>query len=60
MIYSPGEYARNNDTEEYVKGNFESVIRNDLIAEILYCNQSIVWFGSGFKRINSLHKDVEV
>ena len=56
-IYSPGEYASNHKPEDYMKGNYESVIRNATISKILYLNKSIEQFGSGFKRINSLCKD---
>ena len=41
--YSPGEYK----PEDYMKGNYESVIRNATIAKILYLNKSIEQFGSG-------------
>ncbi len=56
-IYSPGDYASNHKPEEYMKGNYESVIRNALIAKVLYLNGSIEQFGSGFKRINSMCRD---
>ena len=59
-IYSPGEYASNHKPEDYMKGNFESVIRNATIAKILYLNKSIEQFGSGFKRVGSLCKDAGV
>lgn len=59
-IYSPGEYASNHTPEDYIKGNYESVIRNALISKILYLNKSIEQFGSGFKRINSVCKDAGV
>lgn len=59
-IYSPGKYASNHTPEEYIKGNFESVIRNGSIAKVLYLNKSIEQFGSGFKRINSLCKDAGI
>ena len=59
-IYSPGEYASNHKPEEYMKGNYESVIRNATIAKILYLNKSIEQFGSGFKRIHSLCKDAGI
>lgn len=59
-IYSPGEYASKHTPEEYVKGNFESEIRNATISKILYLNKSIEQFGSGFKRIHSLCKDAGV
>ena len=59
-FYSPGEYASNHKPEDYMKGNYESVIRNATIAKILYLNKSIEQFGSGFKRINSLCKDAGI
>ncbi len=59
-IYSPGEYASNHKPEDYMKGNYESVIRNGTTAKILYLNKSIEQFGSGFKRINSLCKDAGI
>ncbi len=59
-IYSPGEYASNHKPEDYMKGNYESVIRNATIAKILYLSKSIEQFGSGFKRINSLCKDAGI
>ncbi|MBQ6488864.1 MAG: putative DNA binding domain-containing protein [Solobacterium sp.] len=59
-IYSPGEYASNHKPEDYMKGNYESVIRNAAIARILYLNKSIEQFGSGFKRISSLCKDAGI
>ena len=59
-IYNPGKYASNHKPEEYMKGNYESVIRNATIAKILYLNKSIEQFGSGFKRINSLCKDAGI
>ena len=59
-IYSPGEYASDHKPEDYMKGNYESVIRNATIAKILYLNKSIEQFGSGFKRINSLCKDAGI
>jgi ATP-dependent DNA helicase RecG len=56
-IYSPGDYASVHKPEEYIKGNYESEIRNSLIAKMLFLNKSIEQFGSGFKRIDSLCKD---
>ena len=59
-IYSPGEYASNHKPEEYMRGNYESVIRNATIAKILYLNKSIEQFGSGFKRVGSLCQDAGI
>jgi ATP-dependent DNA helicase RecG len=46
--------------EEYIKGNFQSEIRNPLIAKMLFLSKAIEQFGSGFKRIDSLCKDAGV
>ena len=59
-VYSPGEYASKYKPEDYIKGNVESEIRNAAIAKILYLNKSIEQFGSGFKRIDSLCRDVGI
>lgn len=53
-VYSPGEYVSRFSPEEYIRGNVESEIRNPSIAKILYLDNSIEQFGSGFKRIHSL------
>lgn len=57
-IYSPGEYVSKYKPEEYIKKNLESEIRNPVISKILFLNKSIEKFGSGFKRIDSLCRDV--
>lgn len=59
-IYSPGSYASSFKPEDYIKKNVQSSIRNASIAKILYLNNSIEQFGSGFKRIDSLCKDARV
>ena len=59
-IYSPGEYASEHKPEEYIKGNYQSEIRNPIIAKMLFLNKSIEQFGSGFKRIDSLCKDADI
>ena len=59
-IYSPGEYASPYKPEEYIKGNYQSEIRNPLIAKMLFLCKAIEQFGSGFKRIDSLCKDAGV
>ena len=56
----PGEYASPYKPEQYVKGNYQSEIRNPLIAKILFLSKSIEQFGSGFKRIDSLCKDAGI
>ena len=59
-IYSPGSYASPFMPEEYIKKDIQSNIRNVTISKILYLNNSIEQFGSGFKRIDSLCKDANV
>ena len=44
----------------YIKKNVQSSIRNVSIEKVLYLNNSIEQFGSGFKRISSLCKDTGV
>jgi len=56
-IYSPGNYVSDYEPEEYINGNYESEIRNPIIAKILFLSKSIEQFGSGFKRIDSLCRD---
>ena len=59
-IYSPGDYASEHEPEEYVKGNYESEIRNPVIAKMLFLSKTIEQFGSGFKRISSLCDDAGI
>lgn len=59
-IYSPGEYASKHMPEEYIKKDLESEIRNPVISKILFLNNTIKKFGSGYKRIDSLCKDAGV
>ena len=59
-IYNPGTYASSNSPKEYVKKSIPSVLRNELIAKILYLDKSIEQFGSGFKRIDSLCKNAGI
>ena len=63
-IYSPGSYASRFMLEEYIKKDIQSNIRNVTISKILYLNNSIEQFGSGFKLIfyrnnqnNTIYKD---
>ena len=59
-IYSPGRYASSKTPEEYIENGEESVIRNPLIAKMLFLNNSIESFGSGFRRIDSICRDAGV
>lgn len=59
-IYSPGDYASAHKSEDYIRRNLESELRNPNIARLLYLTKSIEKFGRGFKRIDSLCKDAGV
>ncbi len=59
-IYSPGKYASVHASEEYIKGNKESEIRNAKIARVLYLNKSMEQFGGEFKRVDSLYRDAGI
>ena len=59
-FYSPGTFASTYKPEDYIKKNVQSSLRNATIAKILYLNNTIEQFGSGFKRINSLCKDAGI
>lgn len=55
-IYNPGPYANPHTPEDYINGEFPSVLRNERISKVLYLNHSSEQFGSGFKRIDQLCK----
>ena len=59
-IYSPGKYASKRSPEEYINSSVESNLRNPLIAKMLFLNNSVETFGSGFRRIDSLCRDASV
>lgn len=59
-IYNPGNFASPYTPDDYVKKQLESSIRNHKIAKNLYLCMVIEQFGSGFKRIDSLCKDMKI
>ncbi|UCE37074.1 MAG: putative DNA binding domain-containing protein [Thermoplasmata archaeon] len=50
-IYNPGSFPEGLRPEDYVKGDERSVLRNPLLANILYLSKDIEKWGSGLKRI---------
>jgi ATP-dependent DNA helicase RecG len=54
VIYNPGEFPQQYSPEDFAKKNLSSVIRNELIAKVLYLCHDIESFGSGFKRVYTL------
>lgn len=50
-IWNPGNFPEGFTPEDFIKGEEESVLRNPLIADVLYKSKEIEKFGSGLKRI---------
>ncbi len=50
-IWNPGNFPEGMTPEDYIKGEEESVLRNPLIARILYYSRDIEKWGSGLKRM---------
>ncbi len=54
VIYNPGEFPPEFSPEDFATKNLSSIIRNELIANVLYLCHDIESFGSGFKRVYTL------
>ena len=50
-IYNPGSLVPGTDPQMFAKGEQGSMIRNPLIATVLYYNRTIDAFGTGFERV---------
>ena len=50
-IWNPGTFPEGLIPEDFITGSEQSVLRNPLIAEILYKSKEIERWGSGLKRI---------
>ncbi|MCK4358175.1 MAG: putative DNA binding domain-containing protein [Candidatus Cloacimonetes bacterium] len=50
-IWNPGRFPEGLTPQDYIKGEEESVLRNPLIAKILYYSKDIEKWGTGLKRI---------
>lgn len=59
-IYNPGQFPEGYEPEDFIKGRAESILRNPLIANILYLSADIERWGSGLKRIYDACKDERV
>ena len=57
VIYNPGEFPKKFSPEDFATKNLSSIIRNELIAKVLYLCHDIESFGSGFKRVYTLCKE---
>lgn len=56
-IYNPGNFPDLLKPDDYIKDEEESVLRNPIIAEILYKSKDIEMWGTGLKRIFNECKD---
>ena len=58
-IYNPGPLVPGTDPEMFASGKQGSMIRNPLIATVLYYNKTIDAFGTGFERVFRLCDDID-
>ncbi len=58
-IYNPGPLVPGTDPQMFASGEQGSMIRNPLIATVLYYNRTIDAFGTGFERVFRLCKDIK-
>ena len=58
-IYNPGSLVPGTNPEMFANREQGSMIRNPLIATVLYCDRSIDAFGTGFERVFKLCKNTE-
>ncbi|MEW6181643.1 MAG: RNA-binding domain-containing protein [Bacillota bacterium] len=59
-VYNPGDFPEGYTPEDFIKGEERSILRNTLIAQILYFSKDIESWGSGLKRIYNLCKENDV
>lgn len=61
-IYNPGSFPEGLTPDDYIRGDERSVLRNPLIANMLYLSKDIEKWGSGLKRMHEecTHNDVDV
>lgn len=58
-IYNPGPLVPGTDPALFASGEQGSMIRNPLIATVLYYNKTIDAFGTGFERVFRICKNIE-
>ncbi|MBQ7502574.1 putative DNA binding domain-containing protein [bacterium] len=58
-IYNPGSLVPGTSPEMFANREQGSMIRNPLIATVLYCDRSIDAFGTGFERVFKMCKSTE-
>ena len=58
-IYNPGPMVPGTTPEMFASGEQGSMIRNPIIASVLYYNHTIDAFGTGFERVFRLCRDID-
>jgi len=59
-IYNPGQFPEDYTPEDFIKGTEKSILRNPLIANVLYLRKDIEKWGSGLRRIFETCKEADV
>ncbi len=59
-IYNPGQFPEEYDPADFIKGEERSILRNPLIANVLYLSKDIERGGSGIRRIYEACKEADV
>jgi len=59
-IYNPGQFPKEYTPEDFIKGKERSILRNPLIAGVLYLKSDIEKWGSGLKRIHDSCQEAKV
>ncbi|MCK4358752.1 MAG: DeoR family transcriptional regulator [Candidatus Cloacimonetes bacterium] len=61
-IYNPGKFPEGYTPDDFIKGKEKSILRNPLIANVLYLRKDIEKWGSGLKRIydECVEKEIKV
>ena len=59
-IWNPGDFPEGLTPQDYIKNEEQSVLRNPIIADILYKSRGVEKWGSGLKKIYNLCKEAGV
>jgi ATP-dependent DNA helicase RecG len=59
-IYNPGQFPEDYTPEDFIKGTEKSILRNPLIANVLYLRKDIEKWGSGLRRISEACKEAHI
>ena len=59
-IYNPGAFPEGYEPEDFIRGTEKSILRNPLIANILFLSRDIERWGSGLQRIYTACKEGNV